>query len=170
MFTHVKSTIRHIAPDNLKGRSLIKVVYVVLESQYQSALSQAVRSINDKHPMLAIEISGYLIEELRSNENYEEFKKDIAKANVFIGSLIFIEDLADKVVAAVEPHRDNLDVAVVFPSMPQVMRLNKMGSFSMAQLGQSKSAIAQFMRNRKENRARLFKMECSNYCKLCPKC
>ncbi len=150
MFTHVKSTIRHIAPDNLQGRSLIKVVYVVLESQYQSALSQAVRSINDKHPSIAIEISGYLIEELRSSENYEEFKKDVAKANVFIGSLIFIEDLADKVVAAVEPHRDNLDVAVVFPSMPQVMRLNKMGSFSMAQLGQSKSAIAQFMRNRKE--------------------
>ncbi len=150
MFTNVKSTIRHIAPDNLQGRSLIKVVYVVLESQYQSALSQAVRSINDKHPSVAIEISGYLIEELRSNENYEAFKKDIATANVFIGSLIFIEDLADKVVAAVEPHRDNLDVAVVFPSMPQVMRLNKMGSFSMAQLGQSKSAIAQFMRNRKE--------------------
>ena len=150
MFTNVKSTIRHIAPENLQGRSLIKVVYVVLESQYQSALSQAVRSINDKHPSVAIEISGYLIEELRSSENYEAFKKDIATANVFIGSLIFIEDLADKVVAAVEPYRDNLDVAVVFPSMPQVMRLNKMGSFSMAQLGQSKSAIAQFMRNRKE--------------------
>jgi len=150
MFTHVKSTIRHIAPDNLKGRSLIKVVYVVLESQYQSALSQAVRSINDKHPSVAIEISGYLIEELRSQENYEEFQRDIAKANIFIGSLIFIEDLADKVVAAVEPQRDRLDAAVIFPSMPQVMRLNKMGSFSMAQLGQSKSAIAQFMRNRKE--------------------
>ena len=30
------------------------------------------------------------------------------------------------------------------------MRLNKLGSFSMTQLGQSKSAIAQFMRKRKE--------------------
>jgi len=150
MFTHVKSTIRHIAPENLQGRSLIKVVYVVLESQYQSALSQAVRSINQNHPNLAIEISGYLVEELRDPENYEDFKREIATANIFIASLIFIEDLADKVVAAVEPHRDRLDAAVVFPSMPQVMRLNKMGSFSMAQLGQSKSAIAQFMRKRKE--------------------
>jgi magnesium chelatase subunit H len=35
--------------------------------------------------------------------------------------------------------------------MPQVMRLNKMGSFSMAQLGQSKSIISQFMKKRKEN-------------------
>ncbi len=150
MFTHVKSTIRHIAPDNLRGRNLIKVVYVVLESQYQSALSQAVSTINSNNPNLAIEVSGYLIEELRDPENYEEFKRDMETANIFIASLIFIEDLAQKVIAAVEPYRDRLDVAVVFPSMPEVMRLNKMGSFSLAQLGQSKSAIAQFMRKRKE--------------------
>ena len=150
MFTHVKPTIRHVVPENLQGRSLLKVVYVVLEPQYQSALSAAVRSINSKNPNLAIEISGYLIEELRSPENYEAFKRDVADANVFIASLIFIEDLAEKVVAAVEPVRDSLDVAVVFPSMPGVMRLNKMGSFSMAQLGQSKSAIGEFMKKRKE--------------------
>ncbi|MFM7407078.1 MAG: magnesium chelatase subunit H, partial [Cuspidothrix sp.] len=150
MFTQVKSTIRHIAPDDLRGRNLIKVVYVVLESQYQSSLSQAVREINAKHPSVAIEISGYLIEELRDSENYEDFKRDIASANIFIASLIFIEDLAQKLVAAVEPHRDNFDVAVVFPSMPEVMRLNKMGSFSLAQLGQSKSVIANFMKKRKE--------------------
>jgi magnesium chelatase subunit H len=156
MFTHVKSTIRHITPERLGGRALIKVVYVVLESQYQSALSQAVRQINENNPTLAIEISGYLIEELRDPENYEEFKRDIQRANIFIASLIFIEDLAQKVVAAVEPHRDRLDAAVVFPSMPEVMRLNKMGSFSMAQLGQSKSAIASFMRKRKEKSGAAF--------------
>ncbi len=150
MFTHVKPTIRHIVPENLQGRKLIKVVYVVLEPQYQSSLSAAVRSINQTNPDIAIEISGYLLEELRSPENYEALQQDVSEANVFIASLIFIEDLAEKVVTAVEPHRDHLDVAVVFPSMPQVMRLNKMGSFSMAQLGQSKSAIAQFMRKRKE--------------------
>ncbi len=150
MFTHVKPTVRHIAPENLQGRALIKVVYVVLEPQYQSSLSAAVRSINQAHPSLAVEISGYLLEELRQPQNYEAFQQDVATANVFIGSLIFVEDLAEKVVAAVEPQRDRLDVAVVFPSMPQVMRLNKMGSFSMANLGQSQSMIAQFMRKRKE--------------------
>lgn len=150
MFTHVKSTIRHIVPKELQGRSLMKVVYVVLEPQYQSALTAAANAINNNHDSVAVELSGYLLEELRSPENYEAFEADIAEANIFIGSLIFIEDLADKVVAAVEPHRDRLDVAVVFPSMPQVMRLNKMGSFTMANLGQSQSAIAQFMRKRKE--------------------
>ena len=150
MFTNVKSTIRHIAPDNTNGRALMKVVYVVLEPQYQSSLSAAVTAINTHNPNLAIEISGYLIEELRDPENYEDFKQDVSEANIFIASLIFIEDLAEKVVAAVAPHRDRLDAAVVFPSMPAVMRLNKMGSFSMAQLGQSKSAIASFMKKRKQ--------------------
>jgi len=150
MFTHVKPIVRHIVPENLQGRSLMKVVYVVLEPQYQSSLSAAVHSINRTHPNLAVEISGYLLEELRQPENYEAFKQDVAAANVFIGSLIFVEDLAEKVAAAVEPQRDRLDAAVVFPSMPQVMRLNKLGSFSMANLGQSQSMIAQFMRKRKE--------------------
>ncbi|MEN9275622.1 MAG: magnesium chelatase subunit H, partial [Gloeomargarita sp. GMQP_bins_5] len=48
------------------------------------------------------------------------------------------------------PNRDKLHAIVVFPTLPEVMRLNKLGTFSMAQLGQSKNAIAQFMRKRKE--------------------
>jgi len=150
MFTHVKPTVRHIAPENLNGRLLVKVVYVVLEPQYQSALSSAIRSINANNSQVAIEVSGYLIEELRNADNYESFKQDVAAANIFVASLIFIEDLADKVVEAVAPVRDNLDAAVVFPSMPQVMRLNKLGVFSMAQLGQSKSVIGEFMKKRRQ--------------------
>ena len=149
MFTHVKSTIRRVEPEAINGRDLLKVVYVVLEPQYQSTLTEAARSINSNNPHLAVELSGYLIEELRDEENYANFKQDVAEANIFIASLIFIEDLAQKVVEAVTPHRERLDAAIVFPSMPEVMRLNKLGSFSMAQLGQSKSAIAQFMRKRK---------------------
>ncbi len=131
---------------------IIKVVYIVMEGQYQSALTQAAQGINrgaNRH-QIGIELSGYLIEELRNPENYAEFERDMETANIFIGSLIFIEDLADKIVATVAPHRDRLDAVVIFPSMPQVMRLNKLGCFSMAQLGQSKSAIASFMKKRKE--------------------
>jgi magnesium chelatase subunit H len=154
MFTSVQPPAslasKNILPEDTNGRALMKLVYVVLEPQYQSALSAAVHSINRNNPSLAIQVNGYLIEDLRNAENYELFKADLADANVFIGSLIFIDDIAQKIVAAVEPVRDKLDVCLIFPSMPEVMRLNKMGSLSMANLGQSKSAIAQFMRKRKE--------------------
>lgn len=126
----------------------VKVVYVVLEAQYQAALTQTVKRINDtntkvsRHAVLTrpcsrpagrargraevrcrllcqhhscailthtclpplltaaqvcFEIVGYLLEELRDSSNYDAFKEDVATANVFIGSLIFIEELADKV-------------------------------------------------------------------------
>ncbi len=151
MFTQVRSADRRIVPaENNNHHSVMKAVYVVLEPQYQSALTQAAVSLNAQDGPIGIELCGYLIEELRDELNYADFQKDIAETDVFIGSLIFIEDLAQKVVDAVSPHRDRLKAAVVFPSMPEVMRLNKLGSFSMAQLGQSKSAIAGFMKKRKE--------------------
>lgn len=150
----------------------MRVVYVVLEAQYQSSLTAAVRNLNatrtdvayevcaclrsrlpcppPSHPPLSAQVVGYLLEELRDARNYAEFQKDCARCNLFIGSLIFIEELADKVVAAVTPHRDTMDACLIFPSMPAVMKLNKLGTFSMAQLGQSKSAIASFMKKKRE--------------------
>ena len=46
---------------------------------------------------MCFEVVGYLLEELRDGKNYEAFQKDMADANIFIGSLIFIEELAEKV-------------------------------------------------------------------------
>ena len=150
MFTQVRSASRRVSPGPNTSRNVMRVVYLVLEPQYQNSLTQAANALNDQSVDFSVELCGYLIEELRDQENYEQFCADVAAADVFIASLIFIEDLAQKVVEAVAPHRDRLKATVIFPSMPEVMRLNKLGSFTMAQLGQSKSAIAQFMRKRKE--------------------
>ena len=135
MFTQVRSSDRRVVPAEPNNhQSVMKAVYVVLEPQYQNALTQAASSLNAQNGALGIELCGYLIEELRDEDNYADFCADVAQADVFVASLIFIEDLAQKVVDAVTPHRDRLKAAVVFPSMPEVMRLNKLGSFSMAQL------------------------------------
>ena len=150
MFTNVDPAIRTIIPE-ANGRTVVKMVYVVLESQYQSSLSAAVKQINATNKNVCVQVSGYLLEELRNEDNLNQFKTDVENANVFIGSLIFIEELAEKIVDIVAPLRDSLDACVIFPSMPAVMRLNKLGTFSMAQLGQSKSAIASFMRKKKES-------------------
>ena len=139
---------------------------------------------------VCFEIVGYLLEELRDSNNFEAFKKDVSESNVFIGSLIFIEELADKVriitfetcmrtpcctrsyccmflsvdrlkhgayappcmqiVEAVQPMRERLDACLIFPSMPAVMKLNKLGTFSMSQLGQSKSIIGDFIKSARQ--------------------
>jgi len=149
LFTQSNPEDRRVVPENAGDRSVFKVVYVVLEAQYQSSLTAACKRINAGQPDVAVECSGYVLEELRDPENYEQFKKDLADANIFIGSLIFVQDLADKVVQAVQPVRDQLDAVCVFPSMPEVMRLNKIGTFTMASMGQSKNVISEFMKKNK---------------------
>lgn len=47
MYTNTSPELRRIVPDE-KGRTKLKVVYVVLEAQYQSALTKAVQNINAK--------------------------------------------------------------------------------------------------------------------------
>merc|ERR1719215_2470181 len=150
MFTASNSENRRIVPENPDGRPTMKVVYVVLESQYQSSMTAAVKRINAANPNMAVECVGYLLEELRNDDAYEQFQKDVAEANVFIGSLIFIQELAEKVNEVVESLRDQLDAVLIFPSMPEVMRMNKVGTFTMKNLGQSKSVVSDFMKKKKQ--------------------
>ena len=134
------------------------MVYVVLEAQYQSALGAAVKKINADNDKVCIEIIGYLLEELRDPASYAAFQADVASANLFIGSLIFIEELAEKIVETVGAARDSLDACLIFPSMPAVMKLNKLGTFSLAQIGAGSggaggkaSPFAEFMRSQRKN-------------------
>ncbi|KAK9664345.1 hypothetical protein RND81_14G035100 [Saponaria officinalis] len=153
LFTQTSPEVRRIVPvKNNQNQYLpsVKIVYVVLEAQYQSSLSAAVESLNKSSKFANFEVVGYLVEELRDVKTYESFCHDLEDANIFIGSLIFVEELAVKVKNAVEKQRDRMDAVLVFPSMPEVMRLNKLGTFSMSQLGQSKSPFFQlFKRNKK---------------------
>lgn len=153
LFTQTTQEVRRIIPENDQNLPTVKIVYVVLEAQYQSSLTAAVQALNSKRKNASYELVGYLVEELRDVTNYKSFCKDLEDANVFIGSLIFVEELALKVKAAVEKERDRLDAVLVFPSMPEVMRLNKLGSFSMSQLGQSKSPFFQLFKRKKPNSA-----------------
>lgn len=151
MFTASNSENRRVVPEDVRDRPVMKVVYVVLESQYQSSMTGAVKRINAGSENMAVECVGYLLEELRDDATFEQFKKDVGEANIFIGSLIFVQELAEKVNEVVAPLRDQLDAVLVFPSMPEVMRLNKVGSFTMKNLGQSKSVVADFMKKKKQD-------------------
>ncbi|MFZ9952594.1 MAG: DUF3479 domain-containing protein, partial [Vulcanococcus sp.] len=73
MFTQVRSASRRVSPGEVNGRAVMKAVYVVLEPQYQNALTQAATSLNDQNGPLAIDLCGYLIEELRDPANYADF-------------------------------------------------------------------------------------------------
>ncbi|KAL5180595.1 Magnesium-chelatase subunit ChlH, chloroplastic [Glycine soja] len=137
LFTQTTPEVCRIFLENDHNLPAVKIVYEDLQAQYQSSLTAAVIALSSKRKHASYEVLGYLVEELRDVVTYKTFYKDIEDANIFIGSLIFVEELALKIKVAVEKERERLDAVLVFPSMAEVMRLNKLGSFSMSQLRQS---------------------------------
>ena len=53
-----------MVPESPGDRPVFKVVYVVLESQYQSSMTAAVKRINAGSKNMAVECVGYLLEEV----------------------------------------------------------------------------------------------------------
>ena len=45
---------------------------------------------------VCVEAVGYLLEELRNPETLEAFRKDVETANMFIGSLIFVQEVTSE--------------------------------------------------------------------------
>ncbi|KAG4909745.1 hypothetical protein JHK87_055861 [Glycine soja] len=134
LFTQTTPEVHRIVLENDHNLRTVKIVYEDLQAQYQSSLIAAVITLNSKRKHASYEVLGYLVEELWDVVTYKTFCKDLEDANIFIGSLIFVEELALKIKATVEKERERLDAVLVFPSMVEVMRLNKLGSFSMSQL------------------------------------
>jgi hypothetical protein len=48
--------------------------------------------------------------------------------------LIFVQELAEKLAAATAERRDGIDACLCFPSMPEIMKLNKLGSFDLTKI------------------------------------
>ena len=48
----------------------VKVIYVVLEAQLRLSLAAVVQSLNKSNKYTSFEVMGYLVEELRDENNY----------------------------------------------------------------------------------------------------
>jgi magnesium chelatase subunit H len=140
LFTSTNPELRRVIPE-VNGRVKVKVVYTVLEAQYQSALTAAVQAINASNKTVCFELVGYLLEELRDNVNYESFKADLADANIFIGSLIFIEELAEKVRACSSGEENKTQHAPSASTAPMLHQEICSGGFCRGFVGNSRTSL-----------------------------
>jgi hypothetical protein len=53
LFTTTSPELRRVKPENVGDRVCVKLTYVVLEAQYQSALTKAVQRINARNPKVS---------------------------------------------------------------------------------------------------------------------
>ncbi len=57
LFTSTDPELRRVRPKDVRGRQLIRVVYVLLEAQYQASLTAAVQTINNGRDDICFEVS-----------------------------------------------------------------------------------------------------------------
>ena len=114
-------------------------------------LVRAVKQISAANKSVCVQVSGYLLEELRNEDNLNQFKEDVENANVFIGSLIFIEELAEKIVDIVAPVERLFGRVRDLPVHAGGHAIEQVGYVFHGAVGSVKSAIASFMRKKKES-------------------
>lgn len=70
-YTSTNPESRRVVPDNINGRVKVKVVYVVLEAQYQSSLTTAVKRINATKDEVKSQCGPSLVDRILGEYNRE---------------------------------------------------------------------------------------------------
>ncbi|MGF1620489.1 MAG: magnesium chelatase subunit H, partial [Rhodomicrobiaceae bacterium] len=117
----------------------VRIVIVTLDTHLASATKRAEASLRREIPGLSIQL--HAASEFGDDEAaLKRCLADIETGHIIICTMIFVEDHARQILPALEARRENCDAMVCCMSAKEVMRLTRMGSFSMD--GSQKGALA----------------------------
>ena len=111
-------------------RAGVRVSIVTLDGHLGSAAGRAFDSLADDQPGLncTMHVAG---EWAASPDALERCVDDIAKADIVIVCMLFMEDHIDAVLPALKARRETCDAMLCFMCAGEVMQLTRIGSFEM---------------------------------------
>ena len=117
-------------PTSDAERVPLKLVLVTLDGHLAGAASRAFKALSRRAP--GLECSLFCAGEWAANpEQLEHCIDAIGDANIVIVSMLFMEDQINPVLPALKARRDECDAMLCFMSAGEVMKLTRMGGFSM---------------------------------------
>ncbi len=117
-------------PTSAADRTPVNVVIVTLDSHLAGAVERA-------RPLLCREMPGLSLRLHAAAEwdddprLLEECKADIARGDIIVASMLFMDDHIKAVLPALQARRDHCDAMIGCMSAGEVMRLTRMGKFTM---------------------------------------
>jgi magnesium chelatase subunit H len=108
----------------------MRVVIVTMDSHLASATERAHRSLARALPGLRLDVHA-AAEWGEDGAALERCKSDIAQADLVIATMLFMEEHFLPVLPALKARRDHCDAMVCAMSAGEVMKLTRMGKFSM---------------------------------------
>ena len=117
---------------------LMRVVVVTMDSHFGGAIVAARAALRRQSPN--IEFTMHAADEFASDEAaLARCHEDIACADIIIAGMLFLEDHIRLVQPQMAARRDHCDAIVCALSAPEIMRLTRIGKFSMA--GEAKGFV-----------------------------
>ena len=108
----------------------LRIVFVTLDNHVSGAVERAEMELQRDMPGLTI---GYhaAADWGRDSGALDAVRADIAKADIIIATMLFLEDHVSAILPALEARREHCDAMLGLMSAAEVVRLTRMGSYRM---------------------------------------
>ncbi len=108
----------------------IRVVIVTMDSHLASAVARARRALCKEWPGLALDLHAAADWE-GDGTALARCVRDIERAHIVLATMLFMEDHFEPVLGALRARRESCDAMICAMSAPEIVRLTRMGRFSM---------------------------------------
>jgi magnesium chelatase subunit H len=123
--------VREIAAAGLRATP-VRVVLVTLDAHMASAAARAQAMLVREFPGLTLNLHT-VADWAADPDGHTRFERDVERADIIIASMIFTEDHVKMVRPALERRREACDAIVCCLSAAEIVKLTKLGNFSMSQ-------------------------------------
>ncbi len=137
-------------PTSAAKTSPMRVVLVTLDNHLSSAVERTARALKKELPGLQLSMHAATDWETDS-EALARCREDIASGDIIVVTMLFMEDHIHAVLPALSARREQCDAMVCCMSAAEVMRLTRMGRFSMDGPQSGPMALLKRLRGTRKN-------------------
>jgi magnesium chelatase subunit H len=134
------------ATDN--GGAPLNFVVVTLDNHVTNGIERAARDLKKDAPGLSVKVHASA-DWNGESDALQRCRDDIATGDIIVVTMMFLEDQISAVLPALQARRDHCDAMICAMSGAEVMKLTRMGKFTMD--GEAKGPVALLKRLRGKN-------------------
>jgi magnesium chelatase subunit H len=122
----------------MAGSAPVRVVFVTLDTHLAGAVERAERKLKGHGVTLGYHAAS---EWDRDPDALPRALDDIARADIVIATMLFMDDHINAVLPALQARRDHCDAMIGFMSGSEIVRLTRMGGYSMSKPASGMMAV-----------------------------
>ncbi|MBT9487766.1 MAG: cobaltochelatase subunit CobN, partial [Rubrivivax sp.] len=130
----------------------LRVAIVTMDTHLAGSVERARPQLSQEFPGLTLSL--HAASEYAGNERLvERVRADIARADIIVVGMLFLEDHFLPVLDALRARRDSCDALICMASAAEVVKLTRLGNFDMDKPASGPMALLKKLRGNKEKKA-----------------